>query len=286
MAVVFSVPPYSFLQFTEPERACAWEDRPCLPVYALTDLQFQVFAEVDGDDKDAFESYHIGAGVTLDCEPGTIVTANYTGTWHQLTTGTYGNPDTWVGYFTYSTEGLFALYPVGQCFSIGIFRTDDAGVGLIECFGTCFTKISDVCYTSILAYRNGSNAFGFDYTSPVYNRVRLPFHCHSPIFSEEKTEYAKSDGSSVLLSYRLWKDYKIKTNYLFDYIHDRFGVGLSHSDIRITDTYSGLNQEAIVRTEKIELNWVESETPQFNVAQGSTVIRLAAARENVNSNCS
>lgn len=284
MAVVYSVPTYSFLQFNEPDQACTWIDRPCLPVYALTDLQFQVIAFVDDTDKPLFESYAVNAGVTVNCDTPGILTSNFIGRWIKYVTGSGDEPDQWVGYFTFNTEGQFTLYGAGQCFHISIFRSDSGAN--ISCFETCFTKIVDNCYTSILAYRNSSNIFGFNYTSSVYNRVRLPFYCHSPIITEERKDYAKSDGSTILLSYRLWSDFKVKTDYMLQYMHKRFAAATAHSDVRITDTYSGLNQEAIVRIEKMEFNWIAADTPQFDMAQGTTVIRLAAPAANVNSNCS
>lgn len=285
MAIQLTSPIFSFLQFTEDTEACVWTERPCLPVYELEDLQFQILAEVTGNNKSDFplvEGNSIYGSVSLDCEVNILSEQNYSSTWVKYETGEGENPDKYVGYFSYNIGNIWDLISIGECFSIMIYT----GSYSLGCFDTCFKKIAYDCFTSVLAYRNNENAFGFRYDNPTYNRVRLYFYPHSPSNTEENKSYAKSDGSTVLLTYRLWKDYKVKVDYMLQSWIERFTVATAHDDVRITSDYAALNQDAFVRIEKVEPAWNEEQIPQFNMAQSSTVLRLAAVRENVNSNCS
>jgi len=283
MAVTYSTPIFSFIQLTETEPECSWLERPCLPVKELSDLQFQVFAEVDGEDMANFLAQQVSASVVTDCDETELLFRNFIGTWELIEAGYYGNPDRYVGYFSFNIADGFNLYPVGTCFNLKLYKEADGTP--LYCLATCFKKINDECFTSILAYRNMSNAFGFDYSTNAYNRVRLNFYLHSATDTEESKNYAKSDGSTVQLSYRLWKDYKVKIDYMLENWIERFAVATAHDDLRVTCDYAGVSQEPFVRTEKVDVKWDEEATPQFNMAQSFTVLRLSSPRANVSSNC-
>lgn len=290
MAVTFKTPEFSFVQLSEPSISCAWSERPCLPVYDLQDLRFRVNAEVTGDDKGTFDTDAYGVGITLDCDSPGILTANYVGTWVKIETGDGDNPDLWVGVMKYDDAGLFPLYDTGQCFSLMIFKTSDGTP--IECFETCFKKIDDKCApqpTTVIEYYNDENAFYFNYadltTSGNANRVRLELYFHSPTDAIEQKSYAKSDGSTKMIMQRIWKDYRVKTNYFPDEWHERLVVATAHDNVLITCDLANLNQDLFVRTEKIDLEWKQEDTPYYQLAQGKTTMRLAIPRSNVNSNC-
>jgi hypothetical protein len=284
MAINLSSPKYSFIQlFEQYNEPCAYDYINCLPVYNLSDIAFQMIAEVTGGDKTTFASAQINAGITTDCASPGILVNNWIGTWTKTVTGGT-DPDIWIGDFKFHTNTLFTGLAVGTCFNIMFFKqTDQTHVS--DCTYTCFTKIADTCYTTAMNYRNNSNAFYFDYSDATfYNKIRLPFYLHSPTFAEENKSYQKSDGSSVLLFSRIWKDYKVKTDYMLDNLHEKFQIATAHSDILVDCSYSGIS-EAVIRTEKIEVAWIEEESPFINVAQAKTTFRIATPVQSINSNC-
>lgn len=283
MAITLTSPIFSFLQFTEKDFNCNSADKPCLPMFEPQDLAFQILAQVTEGDKDTFPAQPYYGSITLDCEVGLSTEENYSSTWVRYEDGGEGNPDYYVGYFTYNVGNIWELIKVNQCFGLMII----SGGSLISCMDTCFYKVGDECSppTSIIQYRADSNMFGFNYTTAFYNRVRLELYLHSPTNAIEEKSYSKSDGSSLMLMQRIWKDYQVKTNYFPEEWHERFVVATAHPDVRVTCVYSALTQEPIIRTEKLDIQWNEENIPFFQLAQGKTVLRLADIRANVNSNC-
>jgi len=213
--------------------------------------------------------------------------------------------------------------PVGVCFSIcfyklqyirtvvsGPFDTVASAVAMDICSETCFVKIADDCDgqpTSILAYANNNDAFGFYYDglpglSPdidFLNTVRLPMYLHSPVYAEDQMTYNKSDGSSQKLNHRIWEDYKFKTDYLTRDQHKALVAATGHDLVFIACPYQGISlggspgfqysqgvsKTQFVRTEKIEVEWQEENIPRFKLGQGKGVLRLAEPSSNTNTNC-
>lgn len=283
MAITMSSPTFSFLQFTEQPFNCNDAEKPCLPMFELEDLQFQLIAEVDGADKDTFPIQPIHGSITLDCEVGLLSEENWTATWVKVETGVDANPDIYIGYFVYNIGNIWELINVNQCFGILIY----SGGTNFGCMDTCFYKVDNECSppTSVIDYSADSNMFGFNYTAVIPNRIRLELYLHSPTNAIEEKSYSKSNGSSVMLMQRIWKDYQVKTNYFPEEWLERFVVATAHPDVRITCAYSGLTQDPFIRTEKVDINWQEENIPFFQLAQGKTVLRLASVRANINSNC-
>jgi hypothetical protein len=285
MAINLSSPKYSFVQIYEQyNEPCAYDYINCLPVYNLSDIAFQATAEVTGGDKATFSTDHVNAGITTNCASSGVLVNNWIGTWTKVETGAGSDPDIWIGDFKYHTNTIFTGLDVGTCFNIIFYKqTDQTHVS--DCTYTCFTKIADECFTSTIQYSNNSNAFYFDYSDATfYNKIRLPFYLHSPTFAEENKSYQKSDGSSVLLFSRIWKDYKVKTDYMLDNLHEKFQIATAHSNIIVACNYSGIS-ESVIRTEKIEVAWIEEESPLINVAQAKTTFRIATPVQSINSNC-
>jgi len=284
MAITYSSPLFSFLQLSESDPTCSSSERPCLPVKELNDLAFQMIASVTGADKATFyDTVFINAAISFDCKASLLTEENWTGTWFKTTIGAGSEPDIWVGNFVYNTGAIWSLIDINQCFGIILYAEGGAEVA---CFDTCFKKITDDCYTSVIGYRNNENAFDFDYSeSTFFNRVRLPLYLHSPTNSEEQKTYSKSNGSSVKLMHRIWKDYRVKTDYFTDGMLERFAVATAHDGVYITCSYSDLSNAQFIRTEKVEIDWQEENIPVFNLAQGKTTLRLASPRANINSNC-
>ena len=205
----------------------------------------------------------------------------------------------WIDYF--SANGNVANWEAMAnctCFSICIYRVTPVVVsGLfgspqlqwhVTTLGTlsnCFIKAVHLCdtpacnvpsppascevptrYTSLLQYRNNSDAFGFWYdeapaalqpggATPFYNSVRLPFYLHSPVYTEDQMTYQLSDGSSQKLSHRIWKDYKFKTDYWYDDWVQKFVVATAHDEVVISSPYANVVDENFVRIEKIDTEW-------------------------------
>ncbi len=283
MAILLTSPEFSFMDIVAPTETCGWSERPCLPVFNLGDLSFQVIATVTGADKATFNNDPINAGITNDCDNPGILIANYTGEWTLTETGVGADPDIWIGNFGYVTQGTFPFFAVGECFGVMMFN--NGGATTFGCFTQCFVKIGDECYTTKFIYRNNENAFDFDYTDPAFsNRIRLPLYLHSPTNPEEEKSYAKSDGSSVKLMHRIWKDYRVKGDYMTEDVIEKFTVMTAHDTVNITCTYSGVS-DYFIRTEKVEPAWMEEQSPGIIVAQYLTTLRMASPRATINSNC-
>lgn len=285
MSLSISTPDFSFLQFADPLMTCSDNGRPCLPVVYVTDLAFRVRIRVTGADKPLFESYQVSGGLITDCDNPGVINRNYLATWDLITPGDGSDPDIWEGLFTFNDNGLFPLYEVGQCMAMAIFKNSDGS--LIGCLDTCLVKSNEMCYSTLLQYRNREDAFDFAYTEPLtgYNRVRLPFYLHSPVNTEEEKSYAKSDGSSALISARMYKDYKVTSDYWPEDWIEKFAIATRHDDVLVSNDYSNLNEAAIIRTESLDINWRTDDMPSFKLAQVKTTVRLSAARSTINNNC-
>ena len=287
MAIVLTAPRYSFVQIDEQtSEPCSWYGDTCLPVYNLNDLEFQLFATVTGSDKGLFFALQINGFITTDCSILDNSHANYTAIWTKVTTGAYSNPDIWHGKFVYASNNGFSSLSDQECFYISFIVAPHTESGFHVCSYTCFKKIVDDCFTSVLGYRNNEDAFYFDYSDTIFfNRVRLPLYLHSPTFAQEEKSYSKSDGSTVKRMHRIWKDYKVKTDYIINDWHEKFNIATAHDALFIECSYVGLNNVQFIRTEKIEIGWMEEDSPNINVAQAKTILRIASPLQNINSNC-
>lgn len=292
----FSVvnPVNSFVQFGKltdnpTTEGCEGELQDCLPVAGLADLQFMVKLKFTGPDRENVLSYDFAASID---HTGSIEDEfDYTG----LTIVDTGSEVDVSIYFKWNgSQTEFDNLPVNTCFQIFMYYfPSDSSAGPVK-FGqtlNCFYKTVDTCYTSLVEYNNNDDAFGFEYTEapsgekPFYNKVRLPFYLHSPVFPEEQTTYQKSDGSSQKLSHRIWTDYKLKTDWWFKEWIKKFVVATAHDNVFITNGLSNLTHVAVVRTEALETTYQQEEIPRYLKGQSKGAIRLAAAEQNVNSNC-
>lgn len=314
MAVTLSAPPYSFVQITEPERAtgCVDEFNLCLPIKALSDLSFQLIANVPKADEPWFEVEFDEAGDTMKHTIwGMICVAcdntgefgptsfSFTGRWRQIAEGGSG-ADTWLGNFTFNgQEELFNELVSGGCFNICFYRvkinvldlTEVVGVttALIACTDTCFQKIDDDCYTSFFTYNNKEDSMGFVYTHPITgavnfaNQVRLPCFLRDIQFPTEEKSYKKSNGDRVKLFARIDEEYELKVDWVYKSWHKRIVVLLHHDTIRIDNDNDGsLSNMHITCDEKYEINWPEE---PYQLAPAKTKVKRAAGINIVNSNC-
>lgn len=263
----------------------AFLDRPCLPVYELQDLAFQVIARVTGASKETFEFTDFWGQVTTDCpEVDLTRIENFTSLWEQTVVGEGSEPDIWVGNFSFNVSTTFSDLGIGDCFTISIQGQSGFTPENIGCLATCFTRIGDICYTTKMIYSNNQNAFDFVYNGSFANKLRLPMYLHSPTNAEEEKSYSKSDGSSVKLMHRIWKDYRLKTDLFPAHWIEKLTVALAHDTINLTNTYSGV-ADYFIRMEKVDVDWMQEQSPGVNLAHANTIVRLASARASINSNC-
>lgn len=294
---------FNLQPFNVEETGCLDDTDLCLPVYALSDLQFQIIAEVSGSDKDWFEQVFEGstnrvkAGVCSECpdpegeEPTSpAAPIHFNSTWTRISEDE-GGSDLWVGTFT-AAEAIAWGKEVGECFKICLYRvyggfTGDVTIKL-ACTNYCFQRINDPCYTSILKYRCAENSHEFYYTGSssltgFHNQVRLPMFLHNMQLPGEEKSYRKSNGQFMKLMERVDEEYDVSIDYVPKHWHKKIKVALGHDVLQIKNTNETENQFwSFVCREKYDI------TPQdiehINAPAKTKVVR-SEALVMTNSNC-
>jgi hypothetical protein len=309
MSVVLAAPKYSFVQFTTVEPLLCVDDvNLCLPVNSPTDIKFQVRVTVSGEDLTWFNvPYNDGpvskvqtiqAGICFDCEPTVVFPTNFfsfSADWRKIEDGE--GQDVWIGNFSSYSSAYFNTLPQGQCFKLCFYRVEtvvgsNTVLGLtqpiITCTDTCFYKISDVCYTSLVTYGNNEDNYGFIYTDangdPNWtNRIRLPFYLRSMQMPSEERSYTKSNGEKVKLFERIEEEYELVTDWMKKEHHRSMKVMLGHDTLNITNSNVGIvsNNDFICR-EGYEIQWQD---PDMITATATTKVVRADALTLNNHNC-
>ena len=289
----WSAPPFSFMDIPNPtDESCAQNDFPCLPVQFLNQLKYQMFCETDDTE---FATRTIFASIGLDCgEDGVDKVHNFNG--HAYKISADGDPLKFVVNFERSSNNVFNDYADGTCFTISIYihvdiAPEPAYDAFQYCFSQCFFKQAsgseaNECYTTVYEYSSTSNCFGFNYQadSNFTNIIRLPTYLHSPVNVEEEKSYSKSNGVTVKLMHRIWKDFQVKVDYMPSGMLEKFTFMTAHPILLVKDQYAGVN-DFMIRQEKVDIAWQEENLPIFKMAQAKTVLRLAEPRESISSNC-
>jgi hypothetical protein len=297
MTINISSPQFSFINFNADTSAC-YNGSICLPVNALSDLQFMLIAAVTGTDKANFLSNNYAVAISglgeAHFEP------EFVPTWQpvHIYLGYPATPDIYVGYFSFNdTSAAFAAMDNYDCFSLSFIQYPAMQPyrGLIEwaTSSTCFYKEPETCFNTLVQYNNNDNAFGFYYiqdtfnaaTSGWYNSVRLNLYLHSPVNDEQQQVYELSDGSTQKIMHRIWKDYDFKTDYYPDEIHEKINVATAHDNVLLSSSLAGISAEAFVRKEKIDITWYQDTIPRNPLGQAKGKLRLAIPRATTNSNC-
>lgn len=65
------------------------------------------------------------------------------------------------------------------------------------------------------------------------NRYRLPISLYSPQFIDEQEKFRKSDGTTVVLSNIVRKQYDVRTDYMPEKWHERLKIALAHDNTSI-----------------------------------------------------
>ena len=134
---------------------------------------------------------------------------------------------------------------VGDCVKFAlvwdIIRPSDSALLYRNYFGcTNMFRRTDAnsAYTSVISYRNESDAFGFHYTGPNYgsnhNLIELPCYLRDPTMPSEEKVYVRSDGSSQLLYQRKDEQYELETDSMPYVWHKNLDIALSHDSVSIT----------------------------------------------------
>lgn len=139
---------------------------------------------------------------------------------------------------------------------------------------------TDAAYHSWLSYGCNESAFGFAYAGEQPNIVLLPVWLHSPTYPKKQSQYVKSDGSTVLLSATLEKNYTFETEAMTEWYHERMAIAMAHDDITITNPVIG----------EVKVLDKDTYTPQWLDRERATRVpartRVVAARYGyTNSNC-
>ncbi|MEO9145097.1 MAG: hypothetical protein ABI237_06020 [Ginsengibacter sp.] len=201
-------PKYSFIQFgSSADACCQGINDVTLPVFAGTDLQFQVVSDSSISSVDVVN------------ENGDVISTN--------------SGFTSLGNNIYAFTGTIDITGLAceQCFQLKISTA----------LSNIFKKVCDDCYTSLLEYYNDEDYAGFLYCNVAFtNKVRLPFYLRKPKMNEDRTVYRKSDGTIRLTKSLITKQYILTTDYLTEQMHDCLAVAFGHDNTNVYNSiYSG-----------------------------------------------
>jgi hypothetical protein len=114
---------------------------------------------------------------------------------------------------------------------------------------------------------------------PFINRFRLPLKLGAPQFIDEREVFRKSNGTTVVLSDVIRKQYQLTTDYLPEALHERIKIALSHDTVNIEgEKYIG----GIIQEGGYEINWPEFLNFPLAPATVTVEVQGYAAR---NTNC-
>jgi hypothetical protein len=217
-----------FLTNTE----CGIQKGFCYPVYDEKDLAFQVSVA----STEVLTSSNIVVNKVVD-GTGTQVTDVIL---NVAEIGLYGGSvPIYNIYFSFIGSTLTENLADGDCFNLSVVLGTLEAELLYMVSDQCFKKINDQCYTSVLKYINGDNAFGFQYRSfgtfPLLsftqNRIRLPIYFKEPNNPSNREVYQRSNGTRKTLSARVNKTYKAILDEVLEETHQRLVIALSHDSV-------------------------------------------------------
>lgn len=182
------------------------------------------------------------------------------------------------GFVIYPTTRIGALLQVNNCFRYAI--ADAAGN--ILAMSNKFRRVADTCFSTLLAYWNDDDAFGFNYPTPAfYNTIRLPFSFRKPVFPVTEQIYTRSDGSIFRASSRVSKEYEGYTDVLTEYFHEKLIVSLKHDHVQFTNSDIGLVAKELFVQGDYKPDWPDDNT----VVVAPAKFKISVPISNINSNC-
>lgn len=86
------------------------------------------------------------------------------------------------------------------------------------------------------------------------NRIRLPLYATRAQFPTKRSVFEKADGSIVVQSAMIRKQYEIETDYLPEPLHERFVIALMHDHVNIEGEryFGGISVDG-----EYEIEWIE-----------------------------
>jgi hypothetical protein len=169
----------------------------------------------------------------------------------------------------------------GSCFRYVL--VDNADTELAET--NLFKVVDEGKYTSLITYRCKHSGFGFYYeecNEDLVNKVRLPFYLNNPVFPKKRTVYKKSDGSSLLLSATMEKDYQLTTDHMTELFHECLSAALIHDTVIIANTNIREQVVKVIEAEDYTPEWNTEYELSFGPAKGRVKV---ASFGYSNSNC-
>jgi hypothetical protein len=265
-------------------------DPPCLPIYSLRDLAFQI--TVEDPSETFFDDLAVGIYIGGDCPSSPVTDANFFESFNfdviYLADGT-GVATIDLGNETIAEDLCEAGTTEGQCIRIVLFdsSTDD-----VRACSNCFTYTSNICYTKRIRYTNLENAFGFYYEDDplgayvtFYNKARVFITLHSPMNPEQKTGFLDSTGNWMNLQSRFDEDYRVLVDYQVHQFHRSLQVAMGHDTFEIydedEDEYNGYFKPQDIEYER---KWLEEPGKYLGVCQAELTLRVTPFF-NQNSNC-
>lgn len=182
------------------------------------------------------------------------------------------------GFAIFPQTNMAGLLRVGDCFRYGI--ADSSGNLLAA--SNKFRRAADTCFSTLLAYWNDDDAFGFSYpTSAFFNVVRLPFTFHKPVYPVVEQLYTKSDGSIKRASSRINKEYEGYTDVLTEYFHERLIVALKHDHVLYTNSDIGLTAQELFVQGDYKPDWIDDNT----IVVAPAKFKISMPISDINNNC-
>jgi hypothetical protein len=120
-------------------------------------------------------------------------------------------------------------------------------------------------YFTRIAYRNGSNAFGFVYegqSAPAVgnlqftNVLRLPLQLLRPQYKTVTETYKDSAGRLAIVSAEVNKEYELQTSQVDSYFLECLANALVHEQFELNDV-------SYVQVEGMEISWVNLPRPEL-----------------------
>lgn len=275
----YTIPTNSFIQaYSAPIDNCAEEISLCLPVYDVNDLAFMFRINSNAGSDVFVKLIKGGVAVGTPKQMGLV----------QQTIGPYDY------YYINNISDMEFETEIeeGECFYLRIYSMQEGDPFELNLFQTsCFQKIADPCWTSVIKYRCNENSFGLYYNvdngagnliSSFYNKIRLPFYLKEPQFPVTRNVFIKSDGSRKKLSARIANEYMVGTDYMPKAWHEKLIVALEHDELFITNTNSGFTDQAFSQEGSYDINW--QKFLDYPTAPAAFKL-MKTPYYNVNSNC-
>lgn len=182
MGYIIITPENSFVRFdgeNSVDHCIHGEFKQCLPVYAESDIAFQFVIEADtAEQADALclpgES-GIAMGIVLACEQ-----EGFTAEFDEMPER-YRISERQVLYnWPHGLPGMIGNVEPGECFYVRLIVLTDQATAC----SSCFQRIADDCFTSVLEYGNEENFGGFNYCNAgeVSSGSENPVDCEPEVY--------------------------------------------------------------------------------------------------------